>query len=627
MRKTIIPFAPLISFVFSIFSQNAKLYLDIFYLKRAPPTSCRGIKIWNTLFEFNSLFMTVTNCFLYYYYGNNNYFSSKVASNTEFSVSSNEHALMYIVVAEHIIIIIQYILKYSFPEVPKWVRKERENLIGYYGVLNSNKERKVNIGITLGIEKLKNDIRKLNEEINEQKLLIKNYETNIENFKDNLFTKEGKLKEYDDALNLLYNSARKRIYFKEKVSYPRLRTLIINKNKKIENITLDDYSEKIDSNTDIDLFYTQKKVQNYIDIKFDFILQQLINELSPQNQLNILKFNTYDSYNFDNKNFDIWEKSIRKSYCFYQMKNTFDLIEKIILTKKLNFFLKCNDTPFLVCSSCIKKNAEYKCFNCNEFFCPNCKSIHVSNQLWEEHTIVYQQLPVKKGKEKDILNVPFIKGESFSFPTSMGNNYGYKNLVYAYDLFYLRYITNNGISDDNKINFKDSVYYNYNFYTYLQKIPSKVIEEQIQFLDNENLLFNLTELFFINRICFKVFKFFGAKATIDRIYLPLKNLMKSTFEKRVIILLNLLDIYDNKLILKNEIIKFFTFMNYQSFSEDFSIDSIIEIIFRENEEQNFIEFSKIYENIIYNEKLASIFKYLLQDNQPEDEEEKEFPFI
>ena len=209
----------------------------------------------------------------------------------------------------------------------------------------------------------------------------------------------------------------------------------------------------------------------------------------------------------------------------------------------------------------------------------------------------------------------------------MGNNYGYKNLVYAYDLFYLRYITNNGISDDNKINFKDSVYYNYNFYTYLQKIPSKVIEEQIQFLDNENLLFNLTELFFINRICFKVFKFFGAKATIDRIYLPLKNLMKSTFEKRVIILLNLLDIYDNKLILKNEIIKFFTFMNYQSFSEDFSIDSIIEIIFRENEEQNFIEFSKIYENIIYNEKLASIFKYLLQDNQPEDEEEKEFPFI
>ena len=152
----IIPFAPLICFVFSIFSQNAKLYLDIFYLKRASPSSCRGITIWNKIFEFNSIFMTVTNCFLYYYYGNNNYFISKVATNTEISISSNEKALLYIAIAEHIILIIQYILKYSFPEVPKWVRKERENLIGYYGLINSNKERKENIGITIGIEKLKN---------------------------------------------------------------------------------------------------------------------------------------------------------------------------------------------------------------------------------------------------------------------------------------------------------------------------------------------------------------------------------------------------------------------------------------------------------------------------------------
>jgi hypothetical protein len=369
-------------------------------------------------------------------------------------------------------------------------------------------------------------------------------------------------------------------------------------------------------------------VQNYIDIKFDFILQQLISELSPQNSLNAIKFNEYESYNFDNKNFSHWEKSIRKSYCFYQMKNTFDQIEKILLSKKLQYFLKSNDTPLIICSSCAKKNAEYKCFNCNELFCSECKSIHVSNQLWEEHKIVYHQLPIMHTIDEDALNVPFIKGESFNFPNNIGNNYGYKNLVNVFNILYIKYISKNGISDENKINFKERVFSDYDFFTLLQKVPNKVIKEQIEFLsENDNLLFNLTELFFINRICFKVFKFFGAKATIDRIYLPLKNLMKSTFEKRVIILLNLLDIYDNKLILKNEIIKFFTFMNYQSFSEDFSIDSIIEIIFRENEEQNFIEFSKIYENIIYNEKLASIFKYLLQDNQPEDEEEKEFPLI
>ena len=618
----IIPFAPLICFVFSIFSQNAKLYLDIFYLKRASPSSCRGITIWNKIFEFNSIFMTVTNCFLYYYYGNNNYFISKVATNTEISISSNEKALLYIAIAEHIILIIQYILKYSFPEVPKWVRKERENLIGYYGLINSNKERKENIGITIGIEKLKNEIKMINDEIEEQKLLLKKYENDINNFKTTLFKKEGKLKEYDDALNLLYNSARKKIYFKEKISYPRLRTLII-KNNKIEKINLDNFADEITPNTDIDLFYSQKKVQNYIDIKFDFILEQLINELSPQNALSIYKYKTYNSYNFDDRTFLNWEKSIRKSYSFFQMKNTFDQIEKIILSKKLQFYLNNNDTPYIICSSCAKSNAEYKCFNCNEYFCPACKSIHVSNKLWEEHKIVYNQLAVKKTKEKDNLDVPFIKGESFSFPDNIGNNYGYKNLVNVFDLFYKKYIFDNGISDDNTINFKQSVFTDYNFYYYLQTVPSKIIEEQIEFLSDKNILFNLTELFFINRICFKVFKFFGAKATIDRVYLPLKNVMKTTFEKKVIILLNMLDIYDNKLILKNEFIKFFIFMNYQSFEEDFSIDNIIEIIFRDSENSTYIEFSKAYQNITDNLKLVSVFKYLLQYNQAEEFEDEE----
>ena len=100
--------------------------------------------------------------------------------------------------------------------------------------------------------------------------------------------------------------------------------------------------------------------------------------------------------------------------------------------------------------------------------------------------------------------------------------------------------------------------------------------------------------------------------------------MISTFEKKVIILLNLLDIYDNKIILKNEITKFLVFMNYQSFSEEYSIENIIEALFRDNEEKNCIEFSNLYENIIYNPLLSSVFKYLLQDNnQTEKENESE----
>ena len=347
-------------------------------------------------------------------------------------------------------------------------------------------------------------------------------------------------------------------------------------------------------------------------------MQQLVNELCPPNSLKILKYQAYDSYNFDNQDFSKWEKSIRKVYCFYKMKSTFDEIENIILIKKLNLLLKSNDTPLIICSSCTQRIGEYKCFNCKEYFCPECKTIHVSNQLWENHVIEYYQLPLKRTKEIYIINVPFIKGESFSFPGNIGNNYGYQSLINVFDILYMNYISNNGISEDNRINFKENVFYEYDFYYKLQTIPSKVIEEQIEFLENNNFSFNLTELYFINRICFKVFKFFGAKATIDKIYMPLKNLMISTFEKKVLILLNLLDIYDNKIILRNEFIKFFNFMNYQSFSEDFSINNIIEIIFREKEEENCIEYSKAFENIVYNDKLASVFKYLLQDNQKEE---------
>ena len=225
-------------------------------------------------------------------------------------------------------------------------------------------------------------------------------------------------------------------------------------------------------------------------------------------------------------------------------------------------------------------------------------------------------MPLKKNIDKDSLQISFIKGESFSFPISMINNLGYRNLISLFDTLYIKFITNNGINNDNKINFKEDIFQKLDFFMRLETVPSKTIEEQIEFLSKDDLSFNLTELFFINRICFKNFKYFGANTTIDKIYLPLKNLQISTFEKKIIILLNLLDIYDNKLILKNEMIKFFIFTNYQSFSEEFSIDNLIKDIFINN--IDFIEFSEVYNNIIYNPKLVSVFKYLLQCNTFEE---------
>ena len=64
----IIPFAPLICFVFSIVSQNARLYVDIFHFKRPSPLSCKNIKTWDKILELNNVIMTFTNIFLYYLY-------------------------------------------------------------------------------------------------------------------------------------------------------------------------------------------------------------------------------------------------------------------------------------------------------------------------------------------------------------------------------------------------------------------------------------------------------------------------------------------------------------------------------------------------------------------------------
>ena len=611
----IIPFGPLICFIFSIFSQNARLYVDIFYLKRQAPFSCRGIRVWNRLLEFNSIFMTVTNCFLYYYYGNNNYLTSKIAENNEFSFASNEQALMIIVCAEHIIIIIQYLLKYSIPEVPKWIKKERENLIGYYSLLNNDKERKHDLELSKGMEILRNRIEKLNNDIKDQKQQLRQYENNITEYKKILLQKEGKIKEYSDALSLLYDSARKRLFKNQEMSYPRIRTLVM-KNKKIEDIIYEDKEETINAETNLDLFYSLKKVQNFIDIKFDFILQKLVNEICPPNS-SIFLFKTFNSVIFDSKMYSDWKKNIRKTYCFYKLKNTFDFIENLILSKKLEFFINNNNSPMVICSTCFNKKAEFKCEDCQEFFCPKCKSIHLSNILWENHNITTFILPIKKKLDNKILEVSFIKGESFSFPISMANNLGYNNLMSLFDDLFIRYFTNNGINNENKINFKENIFHKVDFFIKLDTVPSKVIEEQIDFITNEDYSsFNLTEIFFINRICFKNFKYFGAKTTIDKIYLPLKSLQKSTFEKKIIILLNILDIYDNKLILKNEVIKFFIFTYYQCFSEEFSIENIIKSIFGDN--NDYIEFSQAYYNIIYNPKLVSVFKYLLQCNDEEN---------
>ena len=88
------------------------------------------------------------------------------------------------------------------------------------------------------------------------------------------------------------------------------------------------------------------------------------------------------------------------------------------------------------------------------------------------------------------------------------------------------------------------------------------------------------------------------------------------------ILLNILDIYDNKIIIKEEIEKYLTMCLYQNYDDDISIDKIIENLFPLD--SKFFGFSEIYSSIIYKKNLYQVFENLLQcHNNKESSEDSD----
>ena len=133
--------------------------------------------------------------------------------------------------------------------------------------------------------------------------------------------------------------------------------------------------------------------------------------------------------------------------------------------------------------------------------------------------------------------------------------------------------------------------------------------------------FNWTEVYYINRICFKCFKYYGAKTTIDKVFEPLKKLQIGEFEERLKILINILDIYDNKLILKSEVEKFLAVSLYQNYVESLSAQDIIDSIFPLD--AKFIEFSALYSCITYKKNILLVFEHLLQYKEDKDNNDNE----
>ena len=346
-------------------------------------------------------------------------------------------------------------------------------------------------------------------------------------------------------------------------------------------------------------------------------MEKAIKEILNENKINILTSEN------TNTNIDIVE-----IYFDFSLKKIFDFIEKIIFSKKLEYFLKNNRTALVVCNSCSKNRGLFICEQCSDILCSICKENHDKNELWKEHIINVLNFPMKQNLiGRDIIyglsegsNIHFIKGEYFLFPVSTYQNYGFTNLQKIFDFLYKYYLTYNGIKQNNSLSLKEFMQYRLEYFTQIELVPEQGFKNDFETI-LENTEFNLTELFFINRVCFKNFKYFGAKVTIDKIFEPLKKLQSGEFEEKLKILLNILDIYDNKIILREEMDKFLSICLYQNYANELSQEKIIENLFPLD--AKFMEYSSLYSSIIYKKNIYQIFHFLLQcENNDENSDEE-----
>ena len=626
----IIPFAPLICFVFQIISQNARLYIDIFHLKRPTPLSCKNIKTWIQILKINNVIMSFTNCFLYYFYGTANFFvEQKTANKIEIIIFSVEESFFGIICAEHLFIMINFLAQKLISDIPAWVKKEKEDLIGYYQIMSSDKKKKQNLELELKIEKYKNNIKKLNQEKKIQNEKMNSFEKNLNIILKQISLNQKKIEEYDEAFdeikknqieknnnNTTDENNKMKIYNK-----PKIKKLLENKIEKYNDEQLEKFdTEKIlttsisqqEKNDNINIFLSTKKIKKNINIKLDKTLEKAIKEILNQNKITLLTSESEET------NIDIIEV-----YFDFSLKKIFDAIEKIIFQKKFEFFLKNNRSGIVLCTTCSKNKGYFICEECSDVLCSICKENHDKNEFWLNHTMSVLNLQLKNNLiGRDIIygmsqtSQNFIKGEKFFFPVSTYQNYGYTNLQKIFDIFYKYYITYNGINQNNSLSLKEYMQYRLEHFTKIEGVPEQAFKYDLENII-DNCEFNLTEIFFINRICFKSFKYFGAKVTIDIIFEPLKKLQNGEFDEKLKILLNILDIYDNKIIIKEEMDKFLTACLYQNYANDLSQDKIIENLYPM--EAKFVEYNALYSSIIYKKNIYHIFKNLLQcDENAED---------
>jgi hypothetical protein len=92
------------------------------------------------------------------------------------------------------------------------------------------------------------------------------------------------------------------------------------------------------------------------------------------------------------------------------------------------------------------------------------------------------------------------------------------------------------------------------------------------------------------------FKQYGAKLTITKVFESLKRLQSGEVEEKLRILLNLLDINDNRLILKSEFEKLLVCLTVQNYNSHHRVNQILDEIFGRN---LFLKYEHLFSDFLH----------------------------
>ena len=469
----------------------------------------------------------------------------------------------------------------------------------------------------------------LNDNTNTSKLKLYLNKDNTENLNDNL-SSFG----YSELPISLENNS----YFKnlDKSKKMLIETNELNKINKYALVKKSVNAEQLFLNT---IEKESNKINSVYENKYDNLLNIVFNELITSKKVYL------------DKEKDNLITSFGKVYIISLLKTTFDKIEYEIFNLKFYKIYSNSSEVVILCTNCGNDVANFLCKICvDELLCIKCKNSHSKTKVFLSHTS-FEKLSDYKSYEKfnkfskyslieeiynfrrkylknkeAILNSNnknlnnnfieknyidnvnqniLIKSELYSFPIN-DKSINYNNLKIVVSYLYNCYINKNGIKE-KKIQLKDYLINRYlkfeesidNTILWANQKSSKIISE-----------FNYSpeELFYINRIAFLNFKNTGVYTNLQVIYSMLYDLQTSTFEVKLRILLRLLDVYDNGIIFKSEIVKLVCISAvYPSYiSKD-----IVNIMFKTDD---YIKVDNLITLISNDNKLKELFKTILQSN-------------